>query len=112
MLILLLHSCAGIYNVVEFEVLEPASVSIPKDVQQVLVLNRAPISLDAFEKEDVEGLEQKHLMILDTMIVRSIQRGLLNVFQESPIDRFHRPIFLDARREDTTIAGCPYTYTP
>lgn len=100
---MLLHGCAGIYNVVEFEVLEPASVSIPEEVNQLIVLNRAPISLNSFEKKDVEGLEQRHLMILDTMIVKSIQRGLLNVFQESPIDRFHRPIFLDDRREDTAM---------
>lgn len=88
---------------VEFEVLEPASVSLPEQVNQLIVLNRAPITLNAFEKKDVEGLQQKHLMILDTMIIKSIQRGLLEVFQESPIERFHRPLFLDDRREDTTM---------
>lgn len=88
---------------VEFEVLEPASVSLPEQVNQLIVLNRAPITLNAFEKKDVEGLQHKHLMILDTMIIKSIQRGLLEVFQESPIERFHRPLFLDDRREDTTM---------
>ena len=102
-MILLLHSCAGIYSVVEFEVLEPASVSLPEEVNQLIVLNRAPISLHSFEKKDVEGLERKHLMILDTIIVRSVQRGLLNVFQESPIERFQQIIWLDDRREDTTL---------
>ncbi len=88
---------------VEFEVLEPATVSLPESVSQLIVLNRAPVSLNSFEKKDVEGLESSHLMILDTLIVKNIQRGLLDVFLESPIDRFHRPIWLDDRREDTTM---------
>jgi len=99
--VLFLQACASIYTVVEFEVLEPATVSLPEDVNQLIVLNRAPLSMHSFEREDVEGLEQKHLQILDTLIIKSIQRGLLNVFQESPIDRFQRPIWLDERRKDT-----------
>lgn len=99
--VLLLQACASIYTVVEFEILEPATVSLPEEVNQLIVLNRAPLSLHSFEREDVEGLEQKHLQILDTLIIKSIQRGLLNVFQESPIDRFQRPIWLDDRRKDT-----------
>ena len=99
--VLLLQACASIYTVVEFEVLEPATVSLPEEVSQLIVLNRAPISLNSFEQEDVKGLEEKHLEILDTLIIKSIQRGLLNVFRESPIERFHRPIWLDERRKDT-----------
>ena len=101
--VVLLHGCAGIYNMVEFEVLEPATVSLPEEVNQLIVLNRAPISLNSFEQTDVEGLEQKHLLILDTLIIKSIQRGLLNVFQESPIQRFQNPLWLDDRRQDTAL---------
>ncbi len=100
---LLLHGCAGIYNVVEFEVLEPATVTLPAEISQIIVLNRAPITLDAFEPKDVEGLEKEHLVILDTLIVKSIQRGLLNVFRESPIERFHQPIWVDDRRMDNRM---------
>lgn len=99
--VLLLQACASIYTVVEFEVLEPATVSLPEEVNQLIVLNRAPLSMHSFQREDVEGLEQKHLQILDTLIIKSIQRGLLKVFQESPIERFQRPIWLDDRRKDT-----------
>lgn len=97
-----MHGCAGIYNMVEFEVLEPATVSLPEELNQLIILNRAPISLHSFEESDVEGLEQKHLMVLDTLIIKSIQRGLLKVFQESPIQQFHYPIWLEERRKDTT----------
>lgn len=88
---------------VEFEVLEPATVSLPEEVNQLIVLNRAPISMHSFEKSDVEGLEEKHLMILDTLIVKSIERGLLTVFRESPIERFYYPLWLEDRREDTAM---------
>lgn len=96
-----MHSCAGIYSVVEFEVLEPATVSLPEEVDRIIVLNRAPLTLQSFDKEDVDGLEHEHLVVLDTLIVRSIQRGLLNVFRESPVNRFQNPIWVDARRQDT-----------
>jgi uncharacterized protein DUF6340 len=98
---LLLHGCASIYSVVEFEVLEPATVSLPENVHQLLILNRAPITTDAFERKDVQGIEDYQLIILDTLIVKSIQRGVLNVLQESPIERFHRPLWLEGRRRDT-----------
>ncbi len=99
---LLLHGCASIYSVVEFEVLEPATVSLPENVHQLLILNRAPITVDAFEQKDVKGIEDQQLMSLDTLIVRSIQRGLLKVLRESPIERFHHPNWLNDRRRDTT----------
>lgn len=98
---LFLNACASIYNVVEFEVLEPATVSLPENVQQLLILNRAPLTVDAFEREDIQGLEYKQLIILDTLIVKSIQRGLLDVLKESPIERFHRPLWIDDRRKGT-----------
>ena len=98
---LFLNSCASIYSVVEFEVLEPATVSLPENVQQLLILNRAPISADAFERKDIQGLEYRELIMLDTLIVKNIQRGLLNVLRESPIERFHRPLWLDDRRKGT-----------
>ena len=99
---LFLNSCASIYNVVEFEVLEPAPVRLPENVQQLLILNRAPKSADVFQKNDIEGLQKEQLFILDTIIVNNLKRGLLSVLQESPVDRFHRPLWLDDRRRDTT----------
>ncbi len=99
---LLMQGCASIFSVVEFEVLEPATVSLPENVHQLLILNRAPITTDAFEEKDVKGIEDQQLMVLDTLIVNSIQRGLLNVLGESPIERFHRPMWIEERRRDTT----------
>lgn len=99
---LFLNACASIYSVVEFEVLEPATVSLPENVQHLLILNRAPISADAFQKNDIEGLQENQLIILDTIIVKNLKRGLMSVLRESPLERFHSPLWLDKRRRDTS----------
>lgn len=98
-----LHGCAGIYSVVEFEVLEPATVSFPDQVSQLLILNRAPLSFNVFTEEDRKGMDKNQLLILDTLICNSINRGLLHVLRQSPIERFHVPIWLSERRGDTTL---------
>jgi hypothetical protein len=100
--ILVFHGCAGIYSVVEFEVLEPATVNLPEQVRQLLVMNRAPLTFDAFDKDDMVGLDERSLYILDTLIIRSLNRGLLQVLQQSPIERFHHPLWYSERRFDTT----------
>jgi len=96
------HGCAGIYSVVEFEVLEPATVSFPDHVSQLLVINRAPFTMDVFKEEDREGMEREHLVIVDTLISNNTLRGLQSVLKESPIERFHHPIWFSERRGDTT----------
>ena len=96
------HGCASIYSVVEFEVLEPATVSLPEHIQHLLVLNRAPFTLHAFEESDVEGMNEKQLVMVDTLVLNSLFRGLLKALQQSPNDRFHHPLWKSTRREDTT----------
>jgi len=96
-----MQGCGGIYSVVEFEVLEPATVSFPEHVEQLLVVNRAPFTMDVFKKEDREGMEREHLVIVDTLISNNTLRGLQAVLQESPIEKFHHPIWFSERRSDT-----------
>ncbi len=93
----------GIYSVVEFEVLEPATVSFPDHVSQLLVLNRAPLTFDVFKEEDREGMEEKHLNIIDTLIINNTFRGMKEVLRDSPIERFHTPIWVNDRRSDTAL---------
>ncbi len=101
--LLLAHGCASIYSVVEFEVLEPATVSLPENVNQLIILNRAPLTLDSFEEEDRKGMGGEQLFVLDTLIVNSMNRGLLDVLRQSPIERFHVPIWIADRRIDTSL---------
>lgn len=99
---LTLLGCAGIYSVVEFEVMEPATVNFPDHVNQLVFLNRAPITPDIWSEQNREGMDAKQLVLLDTMIVNNLNRGVLEVLRHSPIERFHRPIWLSDRRTDTT----------
>jgi len=98
-----LHGCAGIYSVVEFEVLEPATVSFPDQVSRLLILNRAPLSFNVFTEKDREGMDNNQLLILDTLICNSLNRGLLHVLRQSPIERFHVPVWISERRKDTVL---------
>ncbi len=101
-LFLTLQGCVGIYSVVEFEVLEPATVYFPDHVNQLVFLNRAPITIDIWSEQNQEGMDARELILLDTMIVNNLNRGVLDVLRHSPIERFHRPIWLSDRRTDTT----------
>lgn len=105
LVILVVHGCAGTYSVVEFEVLEPANVSFPDHVQKLILMDRAPVTKDVFEKDDVDGLSEEGLYILDTIISYNLLRGVYEMFQQSPIDRFKDPIFLNEKRSDTTALG-------
>jgi hypothetical protein len=97
------HGCAGIYSIVEFEILEPASVSLPEQVRQLIILNRAPVTMYSLEEEDRRLLTSEQLIILDTLIVNNLERGLLEVLRQSPIERFRYPFYLSERRSDTAF---------
>lgn len=98
---LVLHSCASIYSVVDFEVLEPATVSFPDRVAQLIVLNRAPVSLDVLNEINKEEISRELLVIIDTTISHNTFRGLLSVLKQSPIERFHTPFWVSERSADT-----------
>jgi hypothetical protein len=98
---LLLGGCASIYSVVEFEVLEPATVRFPEQVQQLIILNRAPLTPDVWDEVNQEELDARQLVLLDTLINNNLDRGILEVLRNSPIQRFQYPIWLSDRRTDT-----------
>ena len=102
-LLLLLQGCGGIYSVVEFEVLEPATVNFPDDVNQLVFLNRAPISIDTWAEDNQVGMDYRDLIILDTLIVNNLHHGVLDVLRHSPAEKFQRPIWLSDRRTDTSM---------
>jgi Family of unknown function (DUF6340) len=99
---LVLQGCAGLYSVVEFEILEPATVQFPERVNQLILLNRAPLSIDIWSEQNQVGMDARQLILLDTLICNNLNRGVLEVLRNSPIDRFQRPIWLSERRSDTS----------
>lgn len=98
---LLLGGCASIYSVVEFEVLEPATVRFPDQVQQLIFLNRAPLTPDVWDEANQEELDARQLVLLDTLINNNLNRSIQQVLRNSPIQRFQYPIWLNDRRTDT-----------
>jgi len=89
--------------VVEFEILEPATVSFPEGVNQLLILNRAPVTFDVWSDRNQIGMDERQLVLLDTLIINNLLRGVLEVMRQSPIETFHRPIWLTDRRTDTSL---------
>ncbi len=95
------QGCASEFAVVEFEILEPATVEFPDHVRQLLILNRAPVSMDIWAEQNQVGLDSKQLILLDTLIVNNLFRGLQEVLRTSPAYKFKTPIWLADRRTDT-----------
>lgn len=100
---LLISGCASIFTTVEFEVLEPATVSFPDEVAQILVLNHAPFTLDVVNEKNREGLTLEQMVMVDTAICNSTFRGLQAVLRQSPLERFHMPFWFSERRGDTAL---------
>ncbi|MDF1574168.1 MAG: DUF6340 family protein [Bacteroidales bacterium] len=98
-----LHGCRSIYSVVEFEVLEPATVQFPDQVNQLLFLNRAPLTPLIWAENNQTGMDARQLVLLDTLIMNNLHRGILEVLRSSPIESFHMPIWLSDRRMDTSL---------
>jgi len=108
-IVLLASGCAGTYTAVSFEILEPATVNLPDNVKQVLILNRSPRSDELYQKEDINGLNKEQLFILDTLISNNIMRGLNSKLRESTMPVFNNPIWLSQRRNDTIGLNIPLT---
>ena len=100
---LVFQGCASTYSVVEFEILEPATVSFPDHVNQLLFLNRAPICIDIWSDQNQTGMDNRQLVLLDTLIINNLLRGVVEVLRQSPIETFHWPIWISDRRTDTTL---------
>lgn len=97
------HGCASIYSTVDFEILEPATITFPDKVNQIIILNRAPFTLDVIAEENREGLALDHLVAIDTAIINRALHGLQYMLKQSPLERFHTPYWFTDRRSDTTL---------
>ncbi|MBE9518843.1 MAG: hypothetical protein IMY68_09745 [Bacteroidetes bacterium] len=99
----MLHGCASKYSVVEFEILEPANVEFPDHVNRLLILNRAPITLDIWSDQNQIGMDARQLVLLDTLIINNLFRGVRDVLRNSPAEKYRIPIWLSDRRTDTAL---------
>lgn len=107
--IIIFFGCAGIYSTVNFEILEPATVNLPESVDHVTILNRTPLTINLFDKEDIEKLTPSQMFVLDTLINHSILRGLNVMIRDSDIEAYKTPLWLSSRRLDTFGLDIPLT---
>ena len=103
MLSFLLQGCASKYSLVEFEILEPATVEFPDHVNRLLFMNRAPITTDVWADQNQIGMDVEQIVLLDTLIINNLFKGVLDVLRNSPAEKYHIPIWLSDRRTDTTL---------
>jgi len=98
----IIQGCASKYSVVEFEILEPATVEFPDHVNRLIFLNRAPITMDVWADENQIGMDVRQIVLLDTLIINSLFRGVQDILRNTPAEKFRIPIWLSDRRTDTT----------
>lgn len=99
----MVQGCASKYSVVEFEILEPANVEFPDHVNRLLFLNRAPITMDIWADQNQIGMDIRQIVLLDTLIINNLFRGVLDVLRNSPAEKYRIPIWLSDRRTDTAL---------
>lgn len=96
-------ACSGSKSIVSFEILLPASITYPENVNKIALLNRAPLSADSFTPKPPElSRDPITLMILDTLVVYNLQKGLFDAIEETELPYFNDILLLESRRRDTT----------
>ncbi len=100
-LLLLFGSCVGTQSLISFEILEPAVITYPENVQKVGYLNRSPRTHDSFVNEELFTLNNTDLYILDTIICNSIKRGFEDGKNEYALSFLDSISYLVLRRNDT-----------
>ena len=97
--------CSVSYRLVEFEVLEPASINFPDKVRQLLIMNRLPLTYIFLDSSGITKLSKEQLLIFDTLITNNIFRGLNDVLKQSPISSYQWPIWSSERQTDLLAAN-------
>ena len=99
--ILLLPACGAPHSIISLEILEPASITYPEDVQKVGYLNRSPRTLASFHSVNVRSLNDTDLFIIDTIVCSSLRRGFEDGKGEARLSYLDDIDYLEARRNDT-----------
>lgn len=101
-LMLLLAGCYAPKGYVGIDILEPASVTFPNDVEHVAYLNRSPFSYNNMARANTRGLDARELRIIDTMACNALQAGFYDAIEDSRLSYLDSVTYLENRRRDTT----------
>lgn len=100
-IVLLISSCTGSQSIISIEVLEPAAITYPDEVQKVGYLNRSPRSVHSFSRINVDSLSPQELFMVDTIICEAIRRGFIEGKKDAHTGYLDDLYYLEARRNDT-----------
>lgn len=92
------------YQVVSFEVLEPAEITFPGDVSQLLVMDRLPLAYNLSDSVSLSVLGWKDFRGLDTLMSHNIYMGLYKLLQQSPAGSHQFPMW-DTERQSDILAS-------
>ncbi len=96
-----LLSCDTVREI-SIEVLVPAEVTIPEDIQSVAFVNRSYTPWLARDPKDTLSRPSEDLYILDTIINNKFFLGLFDALSSSPLFDLEDPNIFQLRRSDST----------
>ncbi|MFZ5939712.1 MAG: DUF6340 family protein [Bacteroidota bacterium] len=107
LLAVFVSSCGISTGVVSFETLEPATITLPGDTRNPVFINRAPLSPNSLITPTNEMLEMDDMIILDTMIINHLKKGINTILDQQTMDFENEPVWIDMRRQDSSAFRQP-----
>lgn len=101
----LITSCKSPQALVSIEVLHPANITYPENVEKIGFLNRAPLTMHSFDGIVKKNLSDTDLQIIDTIICNNLIKGFIEGKSNSDLDYLEDFYYLEARRKDTLSRG-------
>jgi len=101
-LVLALQGCTGSKSYVSFEVMEPAKITYPEQVQKVGYLTAAPITVHSFPVNNRSELDPVSLRIIDTIVVNNVFKGFSEGKQFADLSFLEDVTKLSARKRGTS----------
>jgi tetratricopeptide (TPR) repeat protein len=97
----LLTGCFASKSFVYFEVLEPAAITYPENINRIGYLNRSPVIKSEFSKIDTKTPDPVSVSIIDTIINNNIRKGFFEGARLTEMGYMEIIPVLEARRKDT-----------
>ncbi len=102
-----LLSCTAKKSMITFEILKPASITYPANVQTIAYFDRSPQSYNSFVNIDTRALSDTQFYKLDQLITSSILLGFMEGKNQSSLFYMEDLSYLKERRSDTLDRDVP-----
>jgi hypothetical protein len=96
-----LSGCFASKSFVHFEILEPAPVTYPEQVNRIGYLNRAPVIRNEYSSINPQITDPYSIRVIDTIISNNIRKGFFEGGRMTEVSYMKDMPLLEARRVDT-----------